>query len=57
MVTVIKRSLRESSDKSSVWATQSHLERLIAVEIINRLSEEEYAKQTFPRISRIIRKK
>ena len=55
MVRVIKRSLRESTFKSEEWLKRSHIERLEAVEKINRLSERSYVEQAFPRVHRVIR--
>ena len=55
MVRVMKRSLRESTPKSEEWLKRSHLERLEAVEKINRLSERSYVEQAFPRVHRVIR--
>ena len=56
MKTVVKRQLRELGGGKSRWLSATPLERVEAVEVINRLGDPEYVKQTFPRVHRIIRK-
>lgn len=56
MIAVRKRKLKDSGENWNRWAQNSHNERLRQVKVINRLSEPEYAEQTFPRIYRVTRK-
>jgi hypothetical protein len=56
MKTVVKRRLRETGGERLRWRSATPLERVEAVEVINRLGDPEYAKQAFPRIHRITRK-
>lgn len=56
MKNVRKRSLREERSDRAYWAKATRLQRVKAVEIINRLDESEYAEQTFPRVHRVTRK-
>jgi hypothetical protein len=53
---VRKSSLREERGDRAYWAKATRLQRIKAVEIINRLDESEYAEQTFPRVHRVTRK-
>lgn len=52
MVRVVKRNLRTEGSKTSEWVKATRIDRIKAVETINRLGENEYAKQAFPRITR-----
>jgi hypothetical protein len=56
MKTVVKRGLREPGGERLRWVSATPLERVEAVEVINRLGDPDYAKQAFPRIHRITRK-
>lgn len=56
MKTVVKRHFREPNGEKSRWVSATPLERVEAVEVINRLGDPEYAKQAFPRVHRITRK-
>jgi hypothetical protein len=56
MKTVVKRRLRDPKGGQSHWVSATPLERVEAVEVINRLGDPEYAKQAFPRVHRITRK-
>ena len=56
MRTVVKRHLRDPRESEFRWVSATPLERVEAVEVINRLGDPEYAKQEFPRVHRITRK-
>jgi hypothetical protein len=56
MKAVVKRRLREPRGEQSRWLSATPLERVEAVEVINRLGDPEYVKQAFPRVHRITRK-
>ena len=56
MKTVVKkRRLREAKDSAVFWKQATVVQRLEAVEKINRLEEKEYAEQAFPRVHRVTR--
>ena len=57
MKTVVKkRRLHDPKDSAVYWKQATVIQRLEAVEEINRLREKEYAEQAFPRVYRVTRK-
>jgi RHH-type rel operon transcriptional repressor/antitoxin RelB len=54
---VVKRRLHAADSRPSFWISQSHSERLAAVEAIRLTTPDSpHAKQAFPRFSRVTRK-
>ena len=57
MVLIRKRKLHDPQEDPDYWLKKTPEERIQAVEIIRLSNDSQYAKQTFPRIHRITRKK
>ena len=57
MVLFRKRKLRDPKEDPGYWLKKTPEERIQAVETIQLSNDSQYAKQTFPRIHRITRKK
>ena len=57
MVLIRKRKLHEPKKDSDYWLKQTPEQRIQAVETIRLSHDSQHAKQPFPRVHRITRKK